>query len=148
MFYQALGDLIGQAGDAIAAADARASESAGDARDARESRQIGLLLRRARGVWPLLFETLQAETRVLEVALAELDDAFDAHGEERVERGGELDPLARYRDLERSLDRALVRLCEREGEAWAKAARAALRARLAEAAEVQGRLTDAMLAIR
>jgi len=72
----------------------------------------------------------------------------DARGEERVDRGSELDPSARYRDLERSLDKALERVCEREPEEWGKAARAALRDRLAQAAEVQGRLTEAMLAIR
>ncbi|GEM_PF-4409811 len=145
MFYDALGSLVGQAGLALGERDARGSQ---DARDARELRQIGLLLRRARGVWPLLFETLDAESRVLEGTLDELDRAFEAQGLRPVDRSAETAPLDRYRDLERAIDRALERLLERADEEWSTTARRALRARLAEAAQVQGRLTDAMLAIR
>lgn len=145
MFYDALGSLVGQAGLALGERDERGSQ---DARDERELRQIGLLLRRARGVWPLLFETLDAESRVLESALDELDRAFEAQGLPPVDRSEQTAPLDRYRDLERAIDRALERLLERANEEWSMTARRVLRARLAEAAQIQGQLTDAMLAIR
>ena len=145
MFYDALGSLVGQAGLALGERDERGSQ---DARDERELRQIGLLLRRARGVWPLLFETLDAESRILECALDELDRAFEAQGLPPVDRSEQTAPLDRYRDLELAIDRALERLLERANEEWSTTARRALRARLAEAAQIQGQLTDAMLAIR
>ena len=167
MFYDALGSLVGQAGLALGERDERGAQ---DARDERELRQIGLLLRRARGVWPLLFETLDAESRILECALDELDRAFEAQGLPPVDRSEQTAPLDRYRDLELAIDRAfqqslerasdrefeitvaidraLERLLERANEEWSTTARRALRARLAEAAQIQGQLTDAMLAIR
>ena len=145
MFYDALGSLVGQAGLALGERDERGSQ---DARDERELRQIGLLLRRARGVWPLLFETLDAESRILEGALDELDRAFEAQGLPPVDRSEQTAPLDRYRDLERAIDRALERLLEHANEEWSTTVRRALRARLAEAAQIQSQLTDAMLAIR
>jgi hypothetical protein len=58
------------------------------------------------------------------------------------------DPLARYRGLLWALDELVILLHEHGQTPWAQEALRALRRGLADAAEVQGRLVDDMLAAR
>jgi hypothetical protein len=142
MFYDALGSLLGQAGDAIERAGER-TES--DARGQREARQIGLLLRRTYAIWPRLFETLVTETGILVRGLEEVNIELDRRGLETNRVPPESDPLAYYRSIGLALDATIARLGERPAEDWSEAALASLRRSLAESAEVQGRLVDEML---
>jgi hypothetical protein len=56
------------------------------------------------------------------------------------------DPLARYRQLLCEVDELVILLHAQESECWTRQSLSALRVGLAEAAEVQGRLVDKMLA--
>lgn len=147
MFYDALGRLMGQSGDVLAGRSGEGG-SEGDGRDQRELRQIGVLLRRTSGIWHELFATLEAETRVLEKALEEANGSLRDAGAATIVIHEEGDPLGRYRAMERAIDEALRVLLASGDEDWAHTARRALRKQLAAAADVQGRLADAMLAIR
>ncbi|MBW2423757.1 MAG: hypothetical protein JRG86_05890 [Deltaproteobacteria bacterium] len=143
MFYDALGSMLGQAGEALS----RQNEaSPDDARAQRDRRQLALLLRRTRAIWPELFSTLGGEIEVLEGALELANARLAELGLEPLALSERTDPLARYRETNRALDRAIRKLTTTSK--GSEAALCAIRARLAEAAEIQGRLIDQMLAIR
>jgi len=143
MIYEALGSMLGQAGDAV---QTRQESGLDDARSQRDIRQLALLLRRTRAIWPDLFSTLAAETEALERGLELANERLGAQDLERIVLPRETDPLARYRHVNRALEEAIVRLgtCAET----ANAALREIRAHLAEAAEIQGRLIDHMLSIR
>lgn len=145
MFYDALGSLLGQAGDAL---EQRGEMQPDDLRTQRETRQIGVLLRRTRGVWPRLFETLLAETALLREGLEAANADLERHDFETSPAPAEADPLSDHRAVLRALDSTIDRLGELPPEAWSETALTRLRRCLAEAADVQGRLVDEMLAIR
>ncbi len=147
MFYEALGRLIGQSGVVLAGVSGGA-ESGLDKRDQREVRQIGVLLRRTQGVWNEVFSTLEAEIGVLEAGLAEANETLVGAGRSPIETVGGQAPIARYRDLEVAVDASLEVFLAHCDEDWARGGRKALRSRLVQASEIQGRLTDMMLAIR
>lgn len=146
MFYDALGSLLGQAGAAIDASYRIAAPA--DGRTQRESRQIALLLRRTRAIWPSLFATLARETEILRRGLEEANSVLTAHGGAACSVDADDDPLLDYRRIGLALDSVVERLAAQADQAWAANALVALRRRLAEAAEVQGRLVDQMLSTR
>jgi hypothetical protein len=149
MFYDAFAALIGQSGDAM---QTRQESPSDDPRSQREGRQIATFLRRTAVVWDDLFATLQAETRALERGLEQANEVLRAHGLEPAETCEQSDPLERYRALNRGLDAIVERLTPlasgTASEAWASDTLRALRANLAEAFEIQGRLVDRMLEVR
>lgn len=144
MFYESIGELLGQA----AAALADDSEGPMDARDQRARRQVTTFVRRAALIWPKLFQSLAEETAILETSLRRAIEDARAHGldpaDERAERAS-TDPLTRYRELLCVLDEWVIRLHAHSSETWAEEALRSLRRGLADAAEVQGRLVDEML---
>ncbi len=146
MFYDALGSLLGQAGAAMVSSNADALPA--DDRTQRESRQIALLLRRTRAIWPRLFASLALETEILRRGLEEANAVLTARGLAACSAEADDDPLLAYRRIGRALDSVVERLADQADQAWAAHALVALRRRLAEAAEVQGRLVDRMLSTR
>lgn len=146
MFYELIGTLLGQAAASLA------SDQLGrvaDERAQRERRQITALLRRVGAIWPDLFRALEEECSILEETLRSAAETALAHGlapAESREIGGSVDPLARYRELLCKLDEWVILLREHAQEPWTQDALRALRAGLGDAAEVQGRLVDGMLA--
>lgn len=146
MFYEALGSLLGQAGAAI---DASVGDAASvDGRTQRESRQIALLLRRTRAIWPRLFATLAQETEILRRGLEEANSVLTARGGAASTVEADDDPLLDYRRIGLALDSVVGRLADQADQAWAAEALVALRRRFSEAAELQGRLVDQMLSTR
>jgi len=168
MFYDAFAALIGQSGDAM---QARQESPSDDPRFQREGRQIATFLRRSGAIWDDLFRTLVAETEALERGLDSANEALFAHGFPRtsipVSGSGPIDPLERYRAVNRALDSIIERLTPLSSEAgpeatpntgapanspgnaraWASETLRNLRSSLAHAAEIQGRLVDRMLQI-
>lgn len=148
MIYEALGNLLGQAGEAVGEA---MLEEQGDARQSREVRQIATLLRRTSGVWSGVFSALGEESAILAEAVSEANETLDANGLEPIRVGSEEAPsvgsIEHYRALAWAADKILETLLMSQ-DPWRLDARKRLRDRLAAAAEIQGRLTEAMLAIR
>ena len=141
MFYEGIGRLIAESAALLAA-----GQEGDDTKAQRAQRGIVTLLRRVGAVWPGVFDALREETAVLERTLARAREAAAAHGIEVEAEAPVPDPVGHYGALERELD-ALVARFHGEGDAdWAQSALRELRRGLAEAAEVQGRLVDAMLA--
>ena len=106
-------------------------------------------MRRIGAIWPILFQALAQETAILE---ATLKSALESARENALpvppspDEPAPADPLERYRGLLREIDEILVEFHAREDEAWAGEAVRRVRRGLADAAEVQGRVVDAMLA--
>ena len=146
MFYEALGSLLGQAGSALDSSSGDAMPA--DGRTQRESRQIALLLRRTRAIWPRLFASLARETSILRQGLDEANSVLTSRGLAPCSAEADDDPLLTYRRMGRALDRAVERLASLADQDWAADALVALRRRLAEAEAVQGRLVDQMLSTR
>lgn len=145
MFYETLGELLGQAGMAIAQPGFADPD---DARAEREARQIALLLLRVQAIWPALLPSLMAENGVLRRGLDAANASLHERGLETVSVTEVEDPFALHRDLERGLDRLVDRLAARADQDWASESLAALRVQLVAAAEIQGRLVDEMLSVR
>ncbi len=147
MFYESIGALVGRAAEALAADDPR---RAVDERGQRERRQIIKMLRRIGVIWPKLFRALDEESAILEAALRSAAEAVRAQrlapADERASAEA-ADPLVRYRRLLWELDELVILLHEQGEEPWAQDALRSLRRGLADAAEVQGRLVDDMLAV-
>ena len=141
MFYEGIGKLIGEAASMLAE-----ERQGGDAKDQRAQRGITTLLRRLGAVWPGVFDALREETRVLEATLDAARKVVVEHGLTLSPEPAVPDPVGHYGALQRELDGLVERLHAQEGAAWAEAALRDVRRGLAEAAEVQGRLVDAMLA--
>ena len=146
MFYDALGSLLGQAGAAMDSPSGDAMPA--DGRTQRESRQIALLLRRTRAIWPSLFASLARETEILRLGLEEANALLTARGLAACRADADADPLLTYRRISRALDHAVERLATLADQDWAAQALVELRRRLAEAEEIQGRLVDQMLSTR
>jgi len=146
VFYESIGALLGQAAEALAADDPGRPL---DERGQRERRQIIALLRRIGVIWPKLFRALDEESAILDATLRSAAEAARAHRlvpADEAASAGIADPLARYRRLLCELDELVILLHEHGGEPWAQDALRSLRRGLADAAEVQGRLVDDMLA--
>ena len=146
MFYELIGTLLGQAAVSLAS---DSPDRLGDERAQRERRQITALLRRIGAIWPDLFRALEEECSILEKTLRDTAEAARRSGlaaSESAALSAGAEPLARYRALHCELDEWVIRLHERDHEPWAGEALRALRRGLADAAEVQGRLVDGMLA--
>ncbi len=146
LFYETIGVLVSGAGEALVRSDL-ANER--DERGQREFRQITTLLRRVGVVWPQLFSALAEESAILEKTLRDAASAARDHGltsNDTDAPAAVADPLARYSRLLTALDAVVVLLYEHYDEPWAQDALRSLRRGLAAAAEVQGRLVDAMLA--
>ena len=147
MFYEAIGAQLARAAEALAADDPRRPL---DERGQRERRQTIKLLRRIGAIWPTLFRTLDEESAILEATLRSAAKAARAHRLDVTDESASADiadPLVRYRGLLSALDELVILLHEHGEEAWAQAALRSLRRGLADAAEVQGRLVDDMLAV-
>jgi len=146
VFYELIGRLLVQAAASLAAD--RPGEL-DDERWQRERRRITALLRRMGAIWPQLFRALREESSILEETLRRAIEVGRARGLREADSSAlpeSEDPLAHYRALHCSLDEWVVVLREHDQEAWAQDALVALRAGLGDAAEVQGRLVDEMLA--
>ena len=153
MFYESIGAQLVRAAEALTADD---PSRALDERGQRERRQITTLLRRVGVIWPKLFRALDEESEILEATRRAAAEAVRAHrpipdlpGEAAAEEpasAGIADPLQRYRRLQCELDELVILLHEHGREPWAQDAIGRLRRGLADAAEVQGRLVDEMLA--
>ena len=148
MFYESIGAQLGRAAQALADDDPSRSR---DERGQRERRQIVSLLRRVGAIWPELFRALDEESKILEATLRSATAAARA---QRLGPEGEpasaatVNPLARYRQLLCELDELVILLHEHGEQPWAQDALRSLRRGLADAAEVQGRVVDNMLAAR
>jgi hypothetical protein len=148
VFYESIGAQLGRAAEALTADDPARPV---DERGQRERRQIISLLRRIAVIWPELFRSLEEESTILAATRNSAAEVVRAHG---LDSAGEpasaplADPLARYRQLHCELDALVILLHEQGPEAWAQDALRSLRRGLADAAEVQGRLVDDMLAAR
>ena len=146
MFYESVGVLLGGAAEALAADDPNRPV---DERGQRERRQITVLLRRIGVIWPKLFQALDEESAILESTLRSTAETARAHqlaAADGPTSAGITDPLVRYRQLLFDLDQWVILLHEHGQEPWVQAALRSLRRGLADAAEVQGRLVDDMLA--
>jgi hypothetical protein len=147
MFYEAIGAQLGRAAEALAADDPNQPL---DARAQQERRQTIKLLRRIGAIWPALFRALDEESAILEATLRNASEAVRAQklttGDESPSAGSS-DPLARYRMLLCEIDELVILLHRHSQEPWAETALRSLRRGLADAADVQGRLVDDMLAI-
>jgi hypothetical protein len=145
MFYDAFAALINQSADAILQRQASPSY---DPRSQREGRQIATFLRRTSAVWSDLFTTLGAETEALERGLEAANHQLGAQDLALIPAASSNEPLERYRSVNRALDLVIECLTPLSREPWAKDALLEIRASLAEASEIQGRLVDRMLEIR
>ena len=146
MFYESVGALLGGAAEALAADDPNRPV---DERGQRERRQITVLLRRIGVIWPKLFQALEEESAILESTLRSTAETARAHqlaAADGPTSAGIADPLVRYRQLLFDLDQLVILLHEHGQEPWVQDALRSLRRGLADAAEVQGRLVDDMLA--
>ena len=146
LFYETIGSLVSGAGERLVRSDLAGQR---DERGQREFRQITTLLRRVGVIWPQLFAALAEESAILEETLRSAASAARDH--ELTPKDADAvaevaDPLARYSRLLSALDAMVVLLYEHHDEPWAQDALRSLRRGLADAAEVQGRLVDAMLA--
>lgn len=147
MFYEAIGTQLGRAAESLAADDPSLPI---DERGQRERRQTIKLLRRIGSIWPQLFQALDEESAILEATLRSACKTARSNHlilQEDAESVETRDPLARYRGLLRELDGLVIRLHERGHEPWAQDALRKLRRGLSDAAQVQGRLVDDMLAV-
>ena len=150
MFYESIGAQLSRAAEALAADDPRVPV---DERGQRERRATVRLLRRIGVIWPSLFCALNEECAILETTRRRAAEAARAqHVAPRDERASGVperaerdDPLARYRRLHYELDALVILLHEHGREPWAQDTLRSLRRGLADAAEVQGRVVDAML---
>ena len=170
MFYEAIGAQLGRTAESLAADDPSLPM---DERARRERRQTIKLLRGIGAIWPQLFLALDEESAILEATLRSAseaarsnhlpmrddkhddsiddkhEDSIDDHDDDKETDGGVgiADPLARYRGLLLELDALVIRLHERGHEPWAQDTLRSLRRGLSDAAQVQGRLVDDMLAV-
>jgi hypothetical protein len=145
LFYEMIGVLLGRASEALTAGDLASRQ---DERSQRELRQITTLLRRISVIWPQLFLALAEESAILEATLRTAVSTARAYQLAATDEGavtGVADPLIRYRRLLSGLDAMVILLYEHADEPWARAALRSLRRGLAAAADVQGRLVEAML---
>ncbi|MBJ22757.1 MAG: hypothetical protein GY910_28605 [bacterium] len=146
MFYESIGAQLSQVSEALAADDPSREL---DERGRRERRQMTTLLRRIGAIWPDLFCALKEESAILDATRRGALEAVRAKG---LIAPGEnpgataSDPLERYRQLLCEIDELVILLHTQRGEAWAAETLRTLRGGLAEAAKIQGRLVDAMLA--
>ena len=146
MFYELIGRLLAQASVALTSDEVGVAV---DERAQRERRQITALLRRVAAIWPELFSALQEECRILEKTACDVAEAAAAHGLAPAKSRsvpGVAEPLLRYTELQCELDEWVILLRTHDGQAWAQEALRTLREGLGDAAEVQGRLVDQMLA--
>jgi hypothetical protein len=146
MFYESIGAQLGRAAVALASDEPDRSL---DEREQRERRQITTLCRRIGVIWPELFSALAEESAILDATRRGALESARAHGV--VSRGDVRsatlsDPLARYRQLLCEVDELVVLLHAQNDQPWAEEALRILRRGLKDAADVQGRLVDAMLA--
>lgn len=144
LFYETIGVLVSGAGEALVRSELASQR---DERGQREFRQITTLLRRVGVIWPQLFSALAEESAILEETLRAAASVARDHGLTPDDADADVaDPLARYSQLLSAIDAMVVLLYEHYDEPWAQDAVRSLRRGLAAAAEVQGRLVDAMLA--
>ncbi len=135
------------------AAEVLASEDPGrqlDERGQRERRGTTRMLRRIGAIWPTLFEALNEESEILDATLRSAAAAARAQQRAPTEdraSAATADPLARYRLLLFELDQMVILLHEHGEQPWAQDALRSLRRGLFDAAEVQGREVDDMLAV-
>ena len=145
MFYESIGAQLSRAAEALAADD---PSRAVDERGQRERRATVKLLQRIGVIWPNLFQALDEETAILEATVCSTAQAARAHQLVATDPPAvSADPLARYRELLCELDALVILLHEHGQEPWAQQALRSVRRGLADAAEVQGRLVDDMLAV-
>ncbi len=145
MFYESIGASLGRVAETLEADDPRRTV---DERGQRERRATVKLLRRIGVIWPSLFQALDKETEILEATLRSTAEALRPHRPVAADEPVlSAEPLARYRELLYELDQLVILLHEHSDEPWAQAALRSVRRGLADAAEVQGRLVDDMLAV-
>ena len=137
MIYEVLGPLLRLAGDALSGTG---HDPSSDAFAQKDLRRAALLVQRVAKAWPALFDSVVAETRILEQALRETTGALEQHGlASEVEVDATVAaPLERRRQLLRALDAVVITLHAAEGD-WRRIALKNVRQRLAEAAEIQQR---------
>ncbi len=148
MFYEGLGLLLRRGAEVLE----RTPPQADDERSQRQLRMLTSLVRRSGVVLPMMFGAVEDELRVLERTRADLDRDLIRLGRRSpcgaapVPADGD-DPLARLRRLRAQIDDGVVELhrCDADDPEVA-AARRSLRRGLREAAEIEGKLVDAMLA--
>ena len=147
MFYEGLGLLLRRGAEVLD----RTPLQADDERTQRQLRMLTSLVLRSGVVLPMMFAAVEDELRVLERTRADLDRDLirlgrpSPCGAQPVPAGD--DPLARLRRLRAQIDDGVVELhrCD-TADPEVAAARRWLRQGLREAAEIEGRLVDAMLA--
>ncbi len=151
MFYESIGAQLSPAAETLEADDPSRPL---DERGQRQRRSAIKLLRRIGVVWPSLFRALDEECAILEATRRSAAEAARAQNltpkSERASPDGASekdDPFPRYRRLHFELDALVILLYEHAHEPWAQAALRSLRRGLADAAEVQGRVVDDMLAV-
>ena len=122
MFYEAIGALFQNAGEALATR--HSGEKPRDVRDQREFRQITSLLNRIGAIWPDLFASLDQEVDVLETTLDDVATIYAAAGiPGPAISAREIDPLKRYRRVLADLDVVVEFTHARAEQPWAKAPR-------------------------
>jgi hypothetical protein len=141
MFYEGIGKLVAESAALLAV-----GHEGGDAKAQRAQRGVTTLLRRLGAVWPGLFCTLRDETAVLEATLAAARKAASAQGVDVESEAEVSDPVGHYGALQRELDHFVEAFHAAGDPEWAQSALRGMRRGFAEAAEVQGRLVDEMLA--
>ncbi len=145
MFYESIGASLGRVAETLEADDPSRPV---DERGQRERRRTVKLLRRIGVIWPKLFQTLEEESAILEATLRTAAEAAQAHRLAPADEGAvSADPLDRYPRLLYQLDEVVIVLHEHGQEQWAQDALRSVRRGLSDAAEVQGRLVDDMLAV-
>ena len=152
MFYESIGAQLSRAAEALEADDPGRPV---DERGQRQRRATVRLLRRIGVIWPSLFRALDEECAILEATRRSVAEAAQAQHLARGERASAdtaesaegADPLVRYRRLHYELDALVILLHEHGQEPWAQDTLRSLRRGLADAAEVQGRVVDDMLAV-
>ena len=141
MFYEGIGKLLAEAATMLAA-----GPQGGDVKAQRAQRGITTLLRRLGAVWPGVFDALRDETVVLERTISVARKVAAEHGLDLAPEPSVPDPVGHYGALQRELDTLVEHFHAAGDAAWAQTALRDIRRGFAEAAEVQGRLVDAMLA--
>ncbi len=138
MFYDEPGSLLRRAGELLSRTEAP------DEAFLAQLRLIGVQLKRLGAMWPDLFSTLDAENRILLAAHADIVACVPQSLAVRIVADDEqpADPVLLNAALLRQLNDMLPVLHEHRHEAWGAAALQRLRRAVADAAGVQGALTD------
>jgi hypothetical protein len=146
MFYEAIGALFQNAGEALSTN--HGGDKPRDVRDQREFRQITSLLKRIGAIWPDLFASLDQEIAVYEATLADVAVVYANAGLPAPHISTpDSDPLKRYRQVLSDLDLIVEHSHASSELPWASATITRVRSGLIEASDIQGRLVDHALAV-